>query len=393
MRRSTLKFSVIGLGLASAAAWSIPVTLADSTTKLDVGVMMQTRATHNWAETANGQDFDVSRGSAGTSDVVDFYGRRARLTVAAEREGWKGLVTFAADNTDPAGKKSRTPELLYLWAEKSIKQGSFTHILHVGLDQANAQPAYRTSSANLLFPTTRATATLPSPMSAYGLRYQVNHSQFQLSADVQNNRAAARADNTEPEGLFYATRAVASLLPGVAVPKLTESFAGEKGMALTLGLDGTLDHAYVLKMGTTTYTASYGTIGGDIVFHQDGLTAIADYRHQIHFNPEVAGGNHYAYTVALQAGYAIPVPSAGIVVEPALRGSIIDKSTHDEAAIAAYSSSPEAEHGNSGYEGEVGLNVYFNGHKNKLQLAFQRWESENSDANANIVRLQHQFSF
>jgi hypothetical protein len=392
MRRSSLNCSVIGLGLASAA-WSIPVTLADSTTKLDVGVMMQTRATTNWAETSTGEDFDVNRGSAGTPDLVNFYGRRARLTVSAEREGWKGLVTFAADNTDPAGKKSRSPELLYLWAEKSIKQGSFTHILHVGLDQANAQPGYRTSSALLLFPTTRVTATLPSPMSAYGLRYQLNHKQFQLSADVQNNRAPVRADKSESEGLFYATRAVASLLPGVAVPKLTESFAGEKGMALALGLDGTLDHAYVMKTGNTVYTASYGTVGADLVFHKDALTAIADYRHQVHFNPDVAGGNHYSYAVSLQAGYAIPVASVGIVVEPALRGAMLDKNTHAEAPIAAYSSSAEAEHGNSGYEGEVGVNIYFNGHKNKLQLAFQRWESENSDANANIVRLQHQFSF
>jgi hypothetical protein len=392
MRRSTLKLSVLGLGLASAA-WSIPVTLADTTTKLDVGVMLQTRAEHNWAENDKGADFDVNRGSLGTSDPIDFYGRRARLTVAAEREGWKGLVTFAADNTDPAGKKSRSPELLYLWAEKSIKSGSFTHILHAGLDQPNVQPAYRTSSGMLLFPTTRATATLPSPTSAYGLRYQVNHSQFQFSADVQNNRAPVRADNSESEGLFYATRAVASLLPGVAVPKLTETFVGEKGKALTLGLDGTLDHAYVQKSGTTVFTSSYGTLGADVVFHMDGLTAIADGRVQTYFVPETVGDDATGYAVALQAGYAIPVPAVGIVVEPALRGSVIDNNIDDEAIVSTYASKAGAEHGGSGYEGEVGVNIYFNGHKNKIQLAYQRWESENSDANANIVRLQHQFQF
>jgi len=392
MRRSTLKFATTALALAPLA-WSIPVTLADTTSKLDVGVMMQTRAEHNWAEDNKGNTFDVNRGSLGEADPVDFYGRRARLNISGEKDGWKGLITLAADNTDPTGAKSRTPELLYLWAEKSIKTGDFTHILHVGLDQANAQPAYRTSSALLLFPTTRATALFPAPTSAYGLRYQVNHSQFQFSADVQNNRDQGRADNTESNGLFYATRAVASLLPGVAVPKLTESFAGESGLALTLGLDGTLDHAYVKKSGTTVYTSSYGTMGADVVFHMDALTAIADYRVQTYFVPTTVGNNTTSYALALQAGYAIPVPAAGIVVEPALRGSVIDNNIDDEAIVTAYSSKAEAEHGNSGYEGEVGLNVYFNGHKNKIQLAYQRWESENSNANANILRLQHQFSF
>ncbi len=396
MRQSNLKLSVIGLGLASAA-WSIPVTLADSTTKLDVGVMMQNRAEMNWAETSTGADFDVNRGKATTADPVDFYGRRARLTVSAEREGWKGLVTFAADNGDPTGAKSRTPELLYLWAEKTFKTGSFSHVLHLGLDQANVQPAYRTSSSVLLFPTTRATALFPAPTGAYGLRYQLNHKQFQISADVQNNRDQGRADSAsvqkEEDGLFYATRAVASLLPGVALPKQTESFAGEKGMALTLGLDGTLDHSLVKKSGTTVYTSSIGTLGADVVFHLDGLTAIVDYRLQNTFVPKSVGKEVTAYALAVQAGYAIPVPAAGFVVEPALRGSVIDNNTDTEAPGAAYSSKAISEHGGSGYEGEVGVNLYFNGHKNKVQIAYQRWESENSDANANIVRIQHQFQF
>lgn len=389
MRRSTLKFSAIGLGLASAA-WSIPVTLADSTTKLDVGVMMQTRAEHNWAENDKAKSFDVNRGSLGEADPIDFYGRRARLTLSGEKDGWKGLITLAADNTDPTGKKSRTPELLYLWASKSIITGDFTQVITAGLDQPNVQPAYRTSSSLQLFPTTRATATLPTPTSAYGVRYQVNHKLFQVSADIQNNRDQGRVDSSETDGLFYGVRAVASLLPGVAVPKLTESFAGEKGMGLSLGLDGTMDHSRVEKVGTSVVTTSTLTGGADLLFHMDAITAIADARVLTNYYPSPAK-DVTSYAVAVQVGYAIPY--AGVVFEPALRGSIVDKNVDDEAVIKTYSSKPEIETGNSGYTSEVGLNIYFNGHKNKLQLAYQRWDSENSDANANILRIQHQFSF
>ena len=71
----------------------------------------------------------------------------------------------------------------------------------------------------------------------------------------------------------------------------------------------------------------------------------------------------------------------------------VDDKFTDAKAISAYSSSAVAEHGNSGYEAEAGVNIYFKGHSNKLQIGFQRWESENSDANANILRIQHQFTF
>lgn len=386
MRRS-IKLSALGLILVSTA-WSIPVTLADSTSKLDVGVMIQTRAEHNWAETSSGKTFDVNRGTLGEADPIDFYGRRARVTIAGEHDGWKGSITLAADNTDRTGKKERSVELLYLWASKTITAGGLTHVISAGLDQPNVQPAYRNSSSQLLFPILRVTGSLPSPTSAYGVRYQMNNKLFQISADVQNNRDQGRVDSTEANGMFYGARAVASLLPGVAVPKLTESFAGEKGLGLSLGLDGTIDNRRIETQNSAIVTSSYATAGADILFHMDAITAIADARIQKYYRPT---NKVTSYAVAVQVGYAIPF--AGVVFEPALRGSILDKNVDDEAAIGSYSSAVEAETGNSGYTSEVGLNAYFNGHKNKLQLAFQRWESENSDANANILRLQHQYSF
>lgn len=388
MRRSTLTLSVLGLAFAPAA-WSIAVPLADSTVKLDVGAVMQNRAEMNWAETSTGADFDVNRGSAGVSDPVDFYNRRARLTVSAEREGWKGLISFSADNADKTGKKERAVELVYLWASKTIKTGSFSHVITVGQDQPNIQPAYRDPSSQLLMPVPRATVLFPTAAIAYGARYQLNHDQFQFSVDVQNNRDTGRAASNESDGLFYGARLVASPIPGLALPKRTESFAGEKGLGLAIGVDGTMDHSRVLKeTDGSIVTASYLSGGADVLFHLDGLTAVADGRIQKYYRPS---NKVFSYAVSVQAGYAIPV--AGVVFEPAIRGSIIDKDADVDEAVKTYSTSAVAEHGNSGYEGEVGLNIYFKGHSNKLQIGFQRWEAEASDANANILRVQHQFSF
>lgn len=390
MRRSTLTLSVLGLAFAPAA-WSIPVSLADSTVKLDVGAVMQNRAEMNWAEDSKGNAFDVNRGKLGESDPVDFYNRRARLTVSAEREGWKGLISFAADNADKTGKKERAVELVYLWAAKTIKTGSLSHVITVGQDQPNIQPAYRDPSSQLLLPVPRATVLFPSAYIGYGARYQLNHKQFQFSVDVQNNRDQGKVDSTETDGLFYGARLVASPIPGLALPKRTESFAGEPGMGLAIGIDGTMDHSHVLKESNgSIVTASYLSGGADILFHMDNLTAVADARIQKFYRPE---NKVLSYAVSVQAGYAIPVAAAGIVLEPALRGSIIDKDVDVDEAVKTYSSSAVAEHGNSGYEGEVGLNIYFKGHSNKVQIGFQRWEAEASDASANILRVQHQFSF
>jgi hypothetical protein len=396
MRRSTLNFALLGLAVAPAA-WSIPVTLADSTVKLDVGVVMQNRAEMNWSETSKGTDFDANRGDTVAADMVDFYNRRARLTVSAEREGWKGLISFSADKADKVGKPERAVELVYLWASKTIKTGDLSHVITVGQDQPNVQPSFRDPSSQLLFPVPRATVLYPAAAIGYGVRYQLNHSLFQVSFDAQNNRDAGRNSVTETNGLFYGLRAVASLLPGVALPKRTESFVGEKGMGLALGLDGTLDHAYTRKGSAKTVPdTSYSTYSGgaDVLFHMDALTADADFRMQQLAKP---GKHEQSMAISVQAGYAIPVASMGIVVEPALRGSMIDKDVDnkftDAKAATTYSSAAVAEHGNSGYEGEVGVNIYFKGHSNKLQIGFQRWEAEESNANANILRIQHQFSF
>ena len=49
--------------------------------------------------------------------------------------------------------------------------------------------------------------------------------------------------------------------------------------------------------------------------------------------------------------------------------------------------------GVSGRQYEAGLTWYVNGHANKLALAATLWQAEEGDADATIIRLQHQFTF
>ncbi|HNY32154.1 MAG TPA: hypothetical protein PKO15_14820 [Fibrobacteria bacterium] len=395
-----IRFQHLALAaLVAAPAWSIQVSLPDSTAKLDIGVLMQNRADINSSENAAGKEFDVNRGKTAISDPIDFYGRRARLSAKLERGSWTGFLMFSADNTDPTStNSSRNPKLLYLWAQNQISSHGITHTFTMGLDKVHAQPSFDDPSSQLLFPTSRATTLFPSPTSAYGLRYQMGMKNLEISADVQNTHNAERATVRESEGLFYAGRLV--FAPVGALPKRTESYMGEAGKSLAIGADVTFDPEEIMvdkggngtpQTADDTVSAAHVSFGGDILAHYNEITAIVDARFQNFVRPT---NTVQSQVITAQVGYAIP--AGKLVVEPAVRFAIIDKdvdNTDADKSPQNYSSSANSEHGNSGYEGDVGVNLYFRKHANKLQIAFSRWESENSDAYANILRVQHQFSF
>lgn len=382
---------LLPLALMVAPAWSLQVSLPDSTAKLDIGVLMQNRAEFNAAEDISGKTFDVNRGKTGEADPVDLYGRRARLSFKLNRGSWTGFAMLSADNTDQTSTdQNRNPKLLYLWAKDTIAQGELTHTITVGLDKAHVIPAFDDPSNELLFPTARATSILPKPVSAFGVRYALSSRLFEISADVQNSHEAEKFTPKFSEGMFYGGRMVASLLG--QMPKRTESYLGEDGQSLALGLDGTIQNNIVdslPKVGAkpdTVYATRY-TFGTDLLGHAGPVTAVVDFRFGTYSNTKT-DVKSMVYTA--QVGYAHKMGAT--IVEPAVRFAQIDKNT-DVDEKANYSTAAIQEHGNSGYEVEAGVNVYFRKHSNKLQLSFTRWESEASDANANIVRLQHQFSF
>ncbi|MBK8804388.1 MAG: hypothetical protein IPN71_20465 [Fibrobacteres bacterium] len=395
-----LRFSHVALtALVAAPAWSLQVSVPDSTTKLDIGVLMQNRAEMNASENAAGKEFDVNRGKTAVADPIDFYGRRARLSIKLERNSWTGFIMFSADNTDPTSTGgNRNPKLLYLWAQNKLTSQGLTHTFTAGLDKAHAQPSFDDPSTQHLFPTTRATTLYPVPTSAYGVRYQMGAKNFEVSADVQNTHNAERATVTEAEGLFYAGRVV--FAPVGSLPKRTESYVGEPGKSLAIGIDGTFDPEEIMldpagngtsKTTDDTVSAAHITFGADLLAHYGPVTAIVDARFQNFVRPT---NTIQSQVITGQIGYAIPTGS--LVVEPAVRFAIIDKdvdNTDADKKLLNYSSSANSEHGNSGYEGDIGVNLYFRKHANKVQIAFSRWESENSDAFANILRVQHQLNF
>lgn len=393
---------IVLAALAAVPAWSLQVSVPDTTTKLDIGVLMQTRAEMNWAENTAGQEFDVNRGKVAKADPIDLYGRRARLSVKLERGSWTGFVMFSADNTDTTTTgANRNPKLLYLWAQNQMVCHGLTHTFSVGMDKPHAQPGFDDPSSQLLFPITRATALFPAPTSAFGARYMVGMKNFEVSADVQNTHNKERATVRESEGLFYAGRVVVS--PFGALPKRTESYVGDSGKSLAIGFDATFDPEMVMldagKNGTPkdstddTISAANLTFGADLLGHYDRFTAIAEVRFERYIRPT---NKVWRNVILGQIGYAIPFK--GIVIEPAIRGTIIDKDVDNtdnkgDLSPVNYSASAVSEHGNSGYEGDVGVNLYFRKHANKVQIAFSRWEAENSSAFANILRVQHQFNF
>ena len=95
-----------------------------------------------------------------------------------------------------------------------------------------------------------------------------------------------------------------------------------------------------------------------------------------------------------QIGYAMTqwVDTSGVLVEPAFRFSYLNADTKndDEQTVLGIEG---ADANSSGYAFDVGANLYFNGHNNKLQIALQHWDAEAGEGKADLVRVQHQIWF
>ncbi len=92
--------------------------------------------------------------------------------------------------------------------------------------------------------------------------------------------------------------------------------------------------------------------------------------------------------ITIQLGYAFLIGEE--VLEPAIRYQIIDNNSDADETVN-YGNNTET--GASGTQIDLGLNYYLSGHDNKLSLAVSLWEAEEGQADATIVRLQHQINF
>lgn len=381
----------IGAAVPSAHA----VSIKDDVVKLGVGVRLQTAAQISDATGTNGQEYRVQGGVASAvNDPIDFYIRRARLYLRiGYGPSWKGELTFVSDNVDRDGASTnRGTSILFGWVERGFKTGEMAHAVTFGLQKARQNPsdAPRMSSGARLFPNDNAALSL-LPVRGVGVGYRVEHPIFAAYADVHNNTATKDTSNAasanEKEGLYYGARAEFSFSPEWFSLKRVESYHGLEGKSAVLGLSYAVNDGAVNATNTVT-TVVYGI---DALIHLHALTAYAEYRHANTETEPFAGATTDidAEVMLAQLGYAFPL-DGGTVIEPALRYQIIDNNT-DATETSSFGNMSQS--GGSGDQIDLGLNYYMDGHGNKLQLAYSIWEAESGSAEANIIRLQHQFNF
>ncbi|MBA3708167.1 MAG: hypothetical protein H0W83_05035 [Planctomycetes bacterium] len=390
------------LALLACAGMCVPaanaaVSVSDDTLKLEFGIRLQSRVSMERSEDATGNDFNVLHGVAGKNDPFDFEMRRCRLYLKGTyQENWKFQLAFQSDDVDRQ-VNSGTAAVRYAWVERQFKMDAMTHVIHFGLDKPFFNDADVLSSSARLFPTSRASETLLKNRSV-GLGYRFWHPQFALGADIQNVSARVQptgAAADDAEGFFYSARGEFSFSPEWFVQKRQESFCGKEGHAAVLGLEyGTEKDRF---SAATTHRTTIG-YGGDFLFWWNSITVTLDAewnkRTDTDLLTNIDAPELKSHVYTGQIGYAIPM-EGGMAIEPAFRYAQIDTDTSTAAKSTAqnYSTAAFAEHGASGSEIEVGLNLYFNGHGNKVQVAFSNWKAADGDAKANIFRIQHQLNF
>ena len=439
--------------LTCAAAPAVAASITDQDLVISIGGALQLRAEHGDATqegdtyhpftgalsgTAADSDYDVNTGAAGKSDVVDFYARRIRLIFKATyQDAWRLNVTLAGDRADqPRGTAattsttaaSRGVAVYQAFIARDFKDGTVVHTIQGGLDFPffNRAADFGPNTQSLLL-NARASAQLLGGRGM-GVAYRLTTPMVRVGLDVQNNVGDDGTVNArESDGLLYTSR-VELTGPGEwAITRWQEGFAGKAGRGWCLGLEAGYNHndqiatlsegAYAVDLngdgdvnnyGVPTAAAGAGVIpinataivqstlacGTDLLFHWDGLSALAEVR-MARVDGEVtttAGnftGDYDSLVYLVQAGYAFHLAN-DTVIEPSLRFSAIDINTGNDNETAPFGAN---DFGVSGQQYEAGLTWYFNGHANKLALAATLWQAEQGDADATIVRLQHQFTF
>lgn len=355
---------------------------------------------------AVGDEYRVQGGIGGAvNDPIDFSVRRARLGLNFKYgSSWKGQIQINADNIDTNGSGtgggantggtggSRAVQLRYAWLERSFDLGDgMSHAVMFGLNKPFfMNPSDTISSSVRLMPNDNAASTFLAPR-AVGLNYRFDHKMFNLAAALMNNVSGTKDTTTaasadEEEGFFYGVRAEFSFSPEWYIAKRAESFVGKEGQGLNVGLSYGTNQDQINAANATTITA-YGV---DLMFWLNGLSAYAEYRAGTTETEPFAGASTEvdAEFIVLQAAYAFPLEVG--VLEPALRYQIIDTNTDVDQVV---NFGNNAESGAAGTQIDVGLNLYLDGHANKLQLALSLWESEEGEGDATIIRLQHQINF
>jgi hypothetical protein len=437
--------------LAGIAPSVMALDISDNDVKMTVGVQLQfwAQSTEGKADTAT---FNRDTNTAGPGAVVpydqanntntepapvDFFLRRARFTVKGTfKNDWIYSYALRTDRLDQGTNATagRNPQQQTAYVGRVFKSDDWTSQVKGGLDYPFFNIADVGPSSAYLLPGQRATqslsgGTVGASARGVGVSYLLSGPWVTWGFDILNNVNEAGGSTKVRTGLFYSTRVQLSPAGDWHIAKYTETFAGKEGHGALLGLEagenyhaqpGTIAESGSTSIGNvngvtsndtftvgaaapgngtvTSITRDGAVLGGDLLLHLDGLSALAEARFQrdtYRIETTLPAGNkltghqnHFIWLV--QAGYAIPVNGGTQALELAGRYTFIDQNTEFRNETAAFGSQ---DYGNSGTQEEVGLNWYFAGNSAKLGLNYLHWNAEAGASHENIWRLQQQIAF
>ena len=174
-------------------------------------------------------------------------------------------------------------------------------------------------------------------------------------------------------------RVESSIKPEWKIKKRTESFLGKEGFGMMFGAGlGVRTDGDDTEDGETVFTADY-------LLHMNQLSALAEFTYMVKADEKTADGDDVFGTVfTAQAGWAIPKDD--MIIEPAARITYV-KIAQDGPDVY------EENGGASGIYFDGGVNLYLDGHSNKLGFYLTSYTPENDDGDAFILRAQHQLNF
>ncbi len=382
---------------ASAAPGASAMLVPDDDVHLNVGMQLDTRVERTSASDTVGADWDTVDDRAGEAADANWSIRRARLNIAGTYgSSLQFALSFAADNDDATGNGvSRTAALYLAHVDYAFYAGSGTQTIKGGLEYAFFNPTDE-HSRSFLLPEERPGAALMT-VRGVGAGYRYSMSNVDAGVDVMESLDPGKPAGNAGlrEGMFYSARVEFAPMDGPK-PAYQESYAGKAGEGILLGADVGLDQRDLSVAGVTTQRLGYGVEG---LAHFDEISALLEVRWERVRATPISGGpetsiDQRVYTI--QGGYAFPFESW--MLEPCARLSLIDFDTQAGSTALNYDGTvqvpgSDAEWGDSGRQFDLGLNCYFKGHNNKLQLSFAHWQAKGGDAKANIWRLQHQLAF
>ena len=380
------------------------------------------------------QDYFNGPATAGLNDQTEgarFSFRRIRLSAEFKTAtDWFGLVTLRADGvgTNGTGSTGSNNATFYqAYFGKTFKTGAYEHEIKFGLDKIYNNDSSISSTAGLLA-VDRPLATLLSSQREVGVGYFFRAPFLRFGAEIQDNANLTRTNAAPGNGNGSKTPGLATSFRIEAAPgaeylpaKKLESYVGANGTEALVGFDAqNSGKSYAVANEERALTV----FGPDLLVHHDALTFLAEFRFSKLTRTATSGalpagsvdslnGQHWN----AQAGYVLPLDLA-FQIEPALRFSAINWSKADDeksawglnsardnnvttptgllGATGTTTSASLASGGSnlgSGTEIDVGVNLYWNGHANKTQVAYSSWKAEEGDGRASAVIVQHQLVF